>query len=306
MVSTVFGRDTFDHSWISRRVNGVINRAGRRSAMVVRATDNDIPVAATSSTLEVRRLRLEPQPMVTREYAEPVASASAFDSSSWGMMDFDDVLENFPRATAVDSSTNTSMVDTQDAMCQTGQPRSTQRTFGVQTPTGEPLLLPAGWSVFAAAEPLQSPRQLANRVSSQQSASLPMAQFNNVELLFEAHAETCRYMVNQVRSYQNQLRAMVKRGQSILELQMAFEIWIHQLYVRPRGYFGSVWESAAAATVTTMERPQQVTSTSRSRLRMARRGRRPTGVRLSITIIHDGRPPSSTSNAYDEQSTVRD
>jgi len=107
---------------------------GTSSQSATRNVTAEMPIgpgilASNEGTLEVRRLRLEPQPMATRVYAESVASTSAFDSSSYSMMDFDDLLENFPRATAFNSSTNASMVETQDTMCQTGQPRLTQRSL---------------------------------------------------------------------------------------------------------------------------------------------------------------------------------
>ena len=173
----------------AQRVIGVINRAGERSGVEGHPASNRAPTFVTNKAgfaMRIRQLRMNStsasSTVISQEHTDATPHSTISDLVDWDPTDLD---EFFTRtADGVTHTADATLVPKQDATCQA---EPLQRTRGVQTPSGDPLLLPPSWGVhrlveLAAAEPLQSPRQLANRVSILLGYSLPPALLTNVEL----------------------------------------------------------------------------------------------------------------------------
>ena len=223
-----------------------------------------VPVSSTS-----QQTSLIPVGSVDRSGA--TATTGQF-ASEGGLSDFSDVeglLQSLgalvPMAT-----------EFHGVVCQTASPQERCRTMGIQTPTGEPIQLPAAWSVrrlteLAMSQPQRSPRELALFVSRQHDTSIPMAQFDNVILVLEAHAETVRQMIVRVEGFHRHLVDRMGTGQPWYDVQRQFEIWVGQLQSRAYDHYGPLLEPASANSTETED-----TTASTSRVQTARRGRRPT------------------------------
>jgi hypothetical protein len=140
-------------------------------------------------------------------------------------------------------------------MCQTGHFGPSLKDKSVQTPSGEPLYLPAGWSVRrivdrAATDPLCSPREMGSRFRGSKKRHYRRYNLIFLQLFFEAHAETTHLLLDRLDTYQRQLRVLVEQGQSTCEAQRAFEVWVGQLRNRAHGFYGSSWATPTAAAST--------------------------------------------------------
>ena len=289
------------------RVRGVIERAGRRPgarrrAATVQATDPEM----VGFVPQIRRLRREPSvdrqsiplaqqpapPMLTSEVQLGASAAGARFDTELEPGDWTE-FEAFLRQLELPNTPEEQnvAVEHQVVIERVDVPPVHRHTVGVQTPVGEPLQLPAGWSVrrlveLALAQPTRSPEELALSVSRQLETPLPVTQFDSVVLVLEAHAETVRQMMEMIGVFQRRLVEPADGSSQWYDVRRQFEIWVEQLQGRAYGYYGSLLDPVAAMTSTNA-------AMTPIRAKTARRGRRPArAAAASNEAVRRGEVPS--------------